>query len=465
MATRYYFAYGTDMWKDQMAHTCLGSQLHGKGTLSNWKWMINFRGYANIVESTGSAVQGLVYKITQADEDSLDAYLAYPEISSKHAENIQMGADSIQALVYLDEKRKKEGKANNEYIRRMSNAIEDALKAGISDDGYIKTTIRPFIPKLTFGYGSNMWKRQMEFRCPQSRYAGVGVLENWKWIISQRHVANVIRSPNDSVYGLLFMISETDEEKLDVSEGSHYTKRMERIKVDGGNGHVTVLVYIDETNITNGISRPEYIGRVNNGIADALEDGVPDGYIKQYLRPFIPTLYFAYGKHMSSTEMPGVPKLWSWSGLGVLPGWRWDLNDDGYANIVPSAKDVVYGMIYEVDQTVEAQLGQQAYRHYTRQLLRIETSNVDDNRGPKYAHNYVNAVIYVDKRDGTERGRPSAGYIHLMNRAIEKAISVGLPKKYVDKYLRPHIPAPRAGNNAQILDDGTDGSRDEVPGN
>jgi len=30
-----------------------------------------------------------------------------------------------------------------------------------------------------FGYGSNMWLDQMDRRCPENKYLGVGFIEDW----------------------------------------------------------------------------------------------------------------------------------------------------------------------------------------------------------------------------------------------------------------------------------------------
>jgi len=32
---------------------------------------------------------------------------------------------------------------------------------------------------IYFGYGSNLWIDQMNRRCPENKYVGVGLLEDW----------------------------------------------------------------------------------------------------------------------------------------------------------------------------------------------------------------------------------------------------------------------------------------------
>ncbi|ESZ95000.1 AIG2 family protein [Sclerotinia borealis F-4128] len=48
-----------------------------------------------------------------------------------------------------------------------------------------------------------------------------------------------------------------------------------------------------------------------------------------------PTLYFAYGSNLSLTQMHTRCPHSTYYGLGVLYGYRWIINERGYANIVP----------------------------------------------------------------------------------------------------------------------------------
>lgn len=83
-------------------------------------------------------------------------------------------------------------------------------------------TQSPMAPerKLYFAYGSNLWLAQMSYRCPQSTYAGRGILAGWEWHINDRHYANIrTSSPNSVVEGLCYWLSKEDEESLDESEG------------------------------------------------------------------------------------------------------------------------------------------------------------------------------------------------------------------------------------------------------
>jgi hypothetical protein len=53
--------------------------------------------------------------------------------------------------------------------------------------------------KRYFAYGSNMWDQQMKERCPESHKLGTARLAGYRWIISARGYANVLRSENNHV--------------------------------------------------------------------------------------------------------------------------------------------------------------------------------------------------------------------------------------------------------------------------
>ncbi|KAI9710858.1 MAG: hypothetical protein M1812_007310 [Candelaria pacifica] len=154
-------------------------------------------------------------------------------------------------------------------------------------------------PSLYFGYGSNLWLHQMAHRCPDSPYLGTAVLHNWRWIINKRGYATVIPSKGDIVYGLVYRLSDEDEQALDINEGvssGAYVKRTLNIvlfaegsgeDVDAEGRMIEALVYVDEARTEESTPNEEYVHRMNMGIKDATMKGVPQWYIDLFLRPFI----------------------------------------------------------------------------------------------------------------------------------------------------------------------------------
>ena len=90
----------------------------------------------------------------------------------------------------------------------------------------------------------------------------------------------------------MYELTTADEHDLDLYEGSMYEKKILPVKLkrtEGGEEEVVrALIYIDVLRKEQSHPRKEYIYRMNMGIADALDEGVPADYIEKYLRPFIP---------------------------------------------------------------------------------------------------------------------------------------------------------------------------------
>lgn len=173
-----------------------------------------------------------------------------------------------------------------------------------------------------FGYGSNLWRQQMEQRCPHSEYKGVARLNDYKWLINERGYANVVqisrhregeteeeelslssaKAYEDEVWGLVYTLQPSDEARLDRNEGVPiaYTKEWlvcDIWPVEDGSGpanltakpeQVDMLVYINRGQVTPSAPKKEYIYRMNKGIDDAVDEGVPEKYVEKVMREFIP---------------------------------------------------------------------------------------------------------------------------------------------------------------------------------
>jgi gamma-glutamylcyclotransferase (GGCT)/AIG2-like uncharacterized protein YtfP len=138
---------------------------------------------------------------------------------------------------------------------------------------------------LYFAYGSNLWREQMKLRCPNHRVIGTGVLKGYRWIISSRGYANIVKSKPDEVYGTVYEISGSDEHRLDCCEGvdnGKYRKEVIMIEINGQ--RYECLVYIDPVK-EEGKAKKEYIEKINKGISDS---NLPANYVNRYIRKFIP---------------------------------------------------------------------------------------------------------------------------------------------------------------------------------
>ena len=183
--TTFYFAYGSNLHLKQMKRRCPSSKYVGKARLVNYRWQINERGYANVVEAEGHWVDGLVYEINTPDEAKLDinegvsknAYtkkqlkvqlhrapsMLYRRPVSwivnrggpskicrqataqgqKTAEHKQHWVQDV--LVYISLNYIQDSQPKDEYVNRINLGIVDARALGIDED-YISNCVRPLIP-------------------------------------------------------------------------------------------------------------------------------------------------------------------------------------------------------------------------------------------------------------------------------------------------------------------------------
>jgi hypothetical protein len=190
---RLYFAYGSNLWLEQMATRCPSSYFIGRAVLPDYKWQINQRGVANVVPCAGRSVHGLVYELGSADDERrLDRsegvrtgayskvalpvvlYEAAPALQLRVPGMVQTGgaAPTIAAarrrtailgverpsrlaeqparlqpgvLVYLSENFVTPGDPREEYIDRMNRAMSDAVILGVPAE-FFRNTLREYIP-------------------------------------------------------------------------------------------------------------------------------------------------------------------------------------------------------------------------------------------------------------------------------------------------------------------------------
>ena len=143
--------------------------------------------------------------------------------------------------------------------------------------------------RLHFAYGSNLSFAQMDKRCPKHIRMGIGILYGYRWIISSRGYANVVKSDSDYVMGRIYKINKRDEDRLDKKEGynsipSCYDKETLSIIADGVS--CDCFVYVDPV-IQEGPPKNEYVDRINAGLVDSR---FPDEYVEKYIRDKIPLI-------------------------------------------------------------------------------------------------------------------------------------------------------------------------------
>jgi len=69
-----HFAYGSNMNRALMRRRCPTAEPLGPARLDGWRFMIMRAGYASIVLASGSAVHGIVWRLSPRDLAALNAY-------------------------------------------------------------------------------------------------------------------------------------------------------------------------------------------------------------------------------------------------------------------------------------------------------------------------------------------------------------------------------------------------------
>lgn len=149
-----------------MEKRCPTSTYQGIARLPNYRWIINSRGYANIVEASTpipenqypNVVFGLVYTLQTSDEANLDANEGVPYAYTKEdlevdfwpagnaSQRIDVGDAPVKTtmLVYVDRERIVDAAPKAEYVFRMNMGIRDAVRLGVPVE-YVRRVMRRFI--------------------------------------------------------------------------------------------------------------------------------------------------------------------------------------------------------------------------------------------------------------------------------------------------------------------------------
>ncbi|MEO5915758.1 MAG: gamma-glutamylcyclotransferase family protein [Luteolibacter sp.] len=137
-----YFAYGSNMWIEQMKARCPEHRKIGTALLSGYRWMITTRGYASVVEAKEDEVEGVLFELSESDERSMDNYEGVADgFYHKFELPVLCNGKSQLALVYIDPITE-EGPPKEEYIGRINAGLADAC---LSNE-YVLRQVRKFIP-------------------------------------------------------------------------------------------------------------------------------------------------------------------------------------------------------------------------------------------------------------------------------------------------------------------------------
>lgn len=92
------------------------------------------------------------------------------------------------------------------------------------------------------------------------------------------------------VYGMLYTLTPSDEECLDLAEGVPYCyikKTLEIELLKPYSRTAKALVYVDVARPGEGVCKEEYVARMNRGIKDAIAKGMPEQWVKDAMRKWV----------------------------------------------------------------------------------------------------------------------------------------------------------------------------------
>jgi AIG2-like family len=138
---KYYFAYGSNIEEKSMHNRCKGTYLVCRAELPNHKFLINSDGYATIIPRSKEKVYGLIWSITEPNEQALDKYegvskglyyKVYKKCTEINGKN-QRNGKFYKALLYVS-KDGRSGKAHKIYLEK----ILDSARINRFPKNYIK---------------------------------------------------------------------------------------------------------------------------------------------------------------------------------------------------------------------------------------------------------------------------------------------------------------------------------------
>ena len=139
--SKLYIAYGRNLHLEQMAYRCPEAKVLCKGIIEDYTLV--FRGsktgaYATVIPKKGDYVPVVVWKISEADERSLDRYEGFPTFYYKKTLPVLYdGHFYLDAMVYIMFDEAKPGIPSMTYLETCSH--------GYLDNGLDMTKFEEFI--------------------------------------------------------------------------------------------------------------------------------------------------------------------------------------------------------------------------------------------------------------------------------------------------------------------------------
>ncbi|EEP77359.1 predicted protein [Uncinocarpus reesii 1704] len=157
-----------------------------------------------------------------------------------------------------------------------------------------------------------------------------------------------------------------------------------------------------------------------------------------------PRVYFAFGSNLSLQQMAERCPWSTFLGRGRLQGYRWQINERGYANVVPSPGNVVEGLCYNLDELDEPRLDKNegVPIAYEKHMLEIDLYLPDNGSRKQHGNGNgekkrrVKALVYLSPRY-TLDSNPREEYVERLRRGATDALARGVSSQYINDTIFP----------------------------
>src|ERR1043166_6273151 len=97
-----HFAYGSNMDRAALRRRCPAATAIGTARLENWRFVVTRDGYASIVPAPGSAVHGVLWRLTARDLAAVNAYESLDSgLYRRRMLPVRQGGRRLKGLVYI----------------------------------------------------------------------------------------------------------------------------------------------------------------------------------------------------------------------------------------------------------------------------------------------------------------------------------------------------------------------------
>ncbi|MGN6707244.1 MAG: gamma-glutamylcyclotransferase family protein [Rhodanobacter sp.] len=171
-----------------------------------------------------------------------------------------------------------------------------------------------------FAYGSNMLRERLVARVSTAQAVAVGVVRDYRLDFAKVSVdgsgkGDMVASPGDVVWGVLYEFDASQKADLDKHEGRHYRAR--EVVVSTADGDQTAWAYMAEPHRREP-SRVPFDWYLALVVAGARQGGLP----QEYIQAVEATAFDVDGKEDRTTRQEALGALAVAGMTGVLDGLR-----------------------------------------------------------------------------------------------------------------------------------------------